>query len=99
MTKRPALTDADYEALADSYEAMPPTAEEILGPVEVAPGRLRTGRPTRGNERGGKTPATTVRLPDDLRSELAERAKAGTPASETIRLALVEYFENHPKAG
>lgn len=39
MSDRPPLTDADYEALADSYEAMPPTAEEILGPVEVTPRR------------------------------------------------------------
>lgn len=99
MAKRVTLTDAEYEALADGYEATPPTAEEVAGPVAVAPGRMRTGRPTKGNERGGKTPVTTVRLPDNLRAELDDRADAGTPASVTIRLALEEYFANHPKAG
>lgn len=98
MAKRTRLSETEYEALAESYESSPPTPEEVAGPVEVAPERLRTGRPTKGNERGGKTPATTVRLPEDLRAELDARTSSSTPASEVIRRALVEYFENHPKA-
>ena len=42
---------------------------------------------------------TTVRLPSDLRDELATRTGPDGSASDIVRAALVEYFENHPKAG
>ncbi|HMS76283.1 hypothetical protein [Gordonia sp. (in: high G+C Gram-positive bacteria)] len=39
----------EYEELADSYEAEPPTRDEIDGPIVVDPSRLRTGGPANGN--------------------------------------------------
>lgn len=94
-SKRP--TDADYEDLADSYEAEPPRADEILG-IEVNPARLPIGRPAAGSEPAGKTPALPVRLPPSIRGIMKRHVEAGTVRSESelVREALLEYFERHP---
>lgn len=91
------LTDADYEDLADSYEAEPPRADEILS-IEVDPARLHIGRPAASTEPAGRTPALPVRLPTPIRGEMKHRVKIGAERneSELVRKALVEYFERHP---
>lgn len=97
---KPRLTDAEYAEMAADYEAHPPTAAEIAGPIEVNPVYLRTGRPAKGARTAGRTPVMAVRLPSVIRHEVDNRVKAGgaDSASELIRQALVEYFDNHPVA-
>ncbi|MDQ2638258.1 MAG: hypothetical protein M3Y83_15425 [Actinomycetota bacterium] len=92
------VTDDEYAEMAADYAANPPTADEVLS-VEVNPALLRKGRPTKGATRSGKTPALPVRLPDSIRVEIAHRVEAGESdsASELIRQAVVEYFDNHPR--
>jgi len=70
-----------------------------FGPVELGPAHLRMGRPANGKGKAGNTPALPVRLPDQIRTELNERVKLGESgsASELVRLAVIEYFENHPR--
>jgi Ribbon-helix-helix protein, copG family len=64
--------------------------------MEIGPA-LRKGRPRKGVTSSGKTPLTSVPLPDEIRAELARRAKAeGSSASELIRQAIIEYFGHHP---
>jgi Arc/MetJ-type ribon-helix-helix transcriptional regulator len=48
----------------------------------------------------GKTPALPIRLPESIRAEIEHRVQAGESdsASELIRQAIVEYFDNHPVA-
>jgi hypothetical protein len=96
MTKRRA-TDADYAAMADSYEAEPPRMDEVIS-IEISPAVLRKGRPTKGTPAAGKTPALPVRLPEAIRVEMKHRVEAREAGSESelIRRALVEYFDNHP---
>ena len=98
MSKIRRLTDAEYAEMADDYEADPPRAEEIIGPVEVAPGTLLIGRPAGRPTPAGKTPALPVRLPEPIRREMKRRVKSGATNSESelVRAALLEYFENHP---
>lgn len=84
------LTDADYAEMAADYEAHPPTADEVVA-IEVNPGLLRMGRPA------AEGTVITVRLPEVLRDELKQRAdEAGSAPSELIRVAIAEYFANHP---
>jgi hypothetical protein len=88
-------TDADYIEMAASYADEPPRPDEVRW-MEIGPG-LRKGRPRRGVASSGKTPLTAVPLPDEIRAELARRAKAeGSSASELIRQAIIEYFGHHP---
>lgn len=95
MTDHEPLSDADYEAMADDYEAHPPRADEIVS-AEIDPAVLRMGRPLAGETRG-KTPALSVRLPVDVRNLLRQRALADEATeSELIRRAVVEYIKNHP---
>ena len=91
MAKRSAK---DYEEMSRAVEAGEYT---VRGPMELG-ATLRMGRPIKGAETRGKTPALPVRLPDAIRNELAHRVKAGdaSSASELIRRAIVEYFERHP---
>lgn len=98
MSKPRRLTDAQYAEMADDYEANPPGADEIAGPIEVAPGTLFIGRPAGRATPTGKTPALPVRLPEPIRSEMKRRVETGTMSSESelVRAALLEYFENHP---
>lgn len=72
-------------------------ADEVTS-IEVSPALLRKGRPAKGTPSAGKTPALTIRLPGVVRREVDSRAEAGwsDSASELIRLALIEYFDNHP---
>lgn len=92
------FTDADYTEMAADYEINPPRADEILGPIEVSPTYLRKGRPAKGKAPAGKTPALPVRLPEPIRTEMKHRVASGETASESelVRVALVEYFDNHP---
>lgn len=95
MTKH-RFTDDEYAEMAADYAANPPTADEVLS-VEINPAFLRKGRPTKGTPPVGKTPVLAIRLPDAIRGELTRRAKSeGSTASELIRRAVVEYFDNHP---
>ena len=98
MTTKHRRTAAEYEAAAADYEANPITADRIRS-IELGPGYLPVGRPVKGKVKTGNTPALPVRLPDQIRTELNERVKAGESgsASELVRLAVVEYFENHPR--
>jgi len=98
MSTHTKLTDADYAELAADYAANPITADEIKS-IEIGPGYLAMGRPAKGKAKTGNTPALPVRLPDRIRAELTERVAAGESgsASELVRLAVVEYFENHPR--
>ncbi|CAJ1492976.1 hypothetical protein MU0083_000037 [[Mycobacterium] kokjensenii] len=95
----PRPIDYNYADLAADYAANPPHAAEIVGPVEVNPAYLPTGRPARGKPTSGKTPALPVRLPEPIRSELRRRVGNGEAGSESelVRSALLEYFENHPR--
>lgn len=92
------LSDEDYAEMAADYEAHPPTANEIAGPIEINPAYLRTGRPAKNTPTTGRTPVMTIRLPDTIRDEVKTRVAAGQAQSEAelIRQALVEYFDNHP---
>lgn len=92
-------TSADYADMADDYAAHPPTIDEITS-VEVNPAVLRKGRPAKGMPGAGKTPALPIRLPESIRAEIEHRVQAGESgsASELIRQAIVEYFDNHPVA-
>lgn len=101
-TKKPAeepperVTATEAAAMAADYEANPPRADEILS-VTLGPAYLRMGRPAADSESSGKTPVVAVRLPDVLRDELKRRAdELGSAPSELIRVAIAEYFENHP---
>ena len=87
------LTEEEYAAMAADYEASPPADSEIAGPVHVDPAALRTGRPPKGAPRRGRTPTTSVRLPEELRERLTVRAdaEAVTPG-EVIRRAIIEYL-------
>lgn len=42
------LSDAAYAALADSYEAEPVRADEVIS-VDLSHASLRKGRPSKGN--------------------------------------------------
>ena len=97
--KRPRLTDEDYAEMAADYAANPITADEIIS-IEINPAYLRAGRPAKGTAKTGRTPVMTIRLPEQLRTEIAGRIDAGecSSISELIRVALVEYFDNHPAA-
>ncbi|MDL9939041.1 hypothetical protein QSJ18_20055 [Gordonia sp. ABSL1-1] len=94
MTRK--TSDADYSKLADSYAADPPTADEIVGEVEVVDAAaLRTGRP-RGGVAVGKTPTMSVRVPLDIRAKLDRLAEVEhVKPAEIARRALVEYTERH----
>lgn len=82
-------TAADYEAAADSYEAEPIRADEVIS-IEVNPAALR-------ERTADEPPLLVVQLPDEIRDELIRRARAeGTNTSELIRRAVVEYLANHP---
>jgi hypothetical protein len=93
------LSDAAYAALADSYEAEPVRADEVIS-VDLSHAVLRKGRPSKGTPSSGQTPALTIRLPGAIRQELDSRVNTGESdsASELVRQALVEYFANHPVA-
>ncbi|TSD96574.1 hypothetical protein FOS14_16070 [Skermania sp. ID1734] len=93
------LTDDEYAEMAADYAANPLTADEVLGPVEIDPAVLRTGRPTGTSRARGRTPTTSVRLPEPLRTRLTAQAAAENVApAEVIRRALVEYFQAHSSA-
>ncbi len=96
MSKR-RRTDAEYAEMAKDYEDHPPTTDEVLA-VEVNPAYLRMGRPAKGTTAAGKTPVLAVRLPEPIRVEVTARVEIGESknASELVRQALVEYFDNHP---
>ncbi len=97
MTTKRRPTTSEYDALAKSYVAEPPRADESIS-IEANPAVLRTGRPAGRTAAEGKTPALPVRLPTSIRDELTNRVRLGetTSASELVRRALVEYFERHP---
>lgn len=97
---KPRLSDEEYAEMAADYEAHPPTAEEIAGPIEINPAYLRTGRPTKDTQTAGRTPVMAIRLPDAIRDEVKTRVAAGQAQfeGELIRQALIEYFANHPVA-
>jgi hypothetical protein len=57
MTKR-RPTDADYTGMAASYEAEPPTMDEVIS-IEINPAVLRKGRPTKGTP-AADTPSCCV---------------------------------------
>lgn len=91
-------TAADYEEMADSYEAEPPRLDEVTA-FEVDPAVLVMGRP-KGGRATGKSPVLPVRLPEGMRTEVRTRvAHLGEASSESelVRKALVEYFDNHPR--
>jgi hypothetical protein len=98
MSTKRHLTDDDYAEMAADYEANPPTADEIVGPIKVNPAYLRTGRPAGTGTPKGKTPALPVRLPEPIRAEMKRRVEAGATRSESelVRAALIEYFQHHP---
>lgn len=97
MTER-RPTAKDYADMAASYEAEPPRADEIAGPIELKPAILRIGRPAKGTATAGKTPVLAIRLPEQLRTEVDHRVETGetSSASELIRRAVIEYLERHP---
>lgn len=91
-TKTHKTTDAEYAEMAADYEAHLPTAAEVTS-VEVNPAYLRTGRPAKDAAGKGKTPVLAIRLPESIRLELNERAKAeGSSTSELVRRAVVEFL-------
>lgn len=94
------LTDDDYAAMADDYATNAPTAEEVVGDVEVADlAVLRHGRPPKGTASNGKTPTTSVRLPEDLREAMVKLADAEhVKLAEIIRRAVAEYVDRHRAA-
>lgn len=97
ITRKPRLTEAEYAEMAADYAAHPLTTDDVPGPIESTGTIMRMGRPTKISGRGGKTPSTTVRLPQDIREELARRAERdGASASEIVRRALAEHFALHP---
>lgn len=90
-TEIDAITDDEYAALAASYEADPPRR---TGPAEYA--ELPIGRPPKGAA-PGRTPVTSIRLPNALREQLDARARAeDVKPAEVMRRALVEYLARHP---
>lgn len=92
---RKPLSSADYENMADDYEAHPVRGTEIVGPVELGTTVLRKGRPA--GFRKGKTPGHSVRLPAALGERLAARAEFEQASqSEVIRRAVAEYLDRHP---
>lgn len=92
------LTDSEYAEMASNYAANPLRSEEVVGPVEMDPAILRNGRPVGAARGRGRTPTTSVRLPDTLREQLAAQASAEDVASaEVIRRALVEYLQHHQR--
>lgn len=100
MTRK---TDAEYAAMADDYAAHPPTADELLDAPEVDYTILRNGRPPKGATSRGRTPTTSVRLPQELRDQVEALARAeGVKASEIIRRATERYVlherrSDHPR--
>lgn len=96
MTARKGLSDSEYAEMAADYASNPLTPADIAGPVESTGTVLRMGRPTKTGGRQGKTPSTTIRLPEPLRQQLATQAEAEavTPA-EIVRRAVAEYIERH----
>lgn len=97
MTAKRRRTPADYESAAADYEAHPPTAAEIRS-IEIGPALIKMGRPAKGSEPKGKTPALSVRFPLPIRNELDRRVDNGESdsAADLVRVAVAEYFENHP---
>lgn len=92
------LSDSEYADMAADYAANPLRGEEVAGPVEMDPAVLRNGRPAGAASGRGRTPTTSVRLPDTLRDQLAAQASAEEVApAEVIRRALVEYFQHHQR--
>lgn len=90
------FTDDEYAEMAADFEANPPTADEIVGEIEVNHAILRTGRPPKTAPARGKTPTTSVRLPQELRAQLEAVATAeGVAPAEVIRRAVGEYIERH----
>ncbi|GAA1482406.1 hypothetical protein GCM10009624_28460 [Gordonia sinesedis] len=90
-------SDAEYAAMSDDYIENPPADDEVAGEIAVNPAVLRTGRPRGASQAKGRTPTTSVRLPEELRKALARRARIENAAdSEVIRRAVVEYLERHP---
>ncbi|MFD4457371.1 hypothetical protein [Nocardia sp. NPDC058480] len=83
----------DYEAMADDYAVNPPTADEVLSVEIVNPAALKRGRPRKDEGRGGRTPTTSVRLADGMRTRLSRRAQADhVGEGEVIRRALDAYL-------
>jgi len=95
--KRTRLTDTDYAELAADYATNPLNAADITT-AEVNPAFLRTGRPTKGAAKSGRTPTRALRMPDTMRAELRNRVDNGEAGSESelIRRAIAEYFDRHP---
>lgn len=93
MAKR---TDKDYEEMSRSVES---GEYAVRGPVELG-ATLQMGRPIKGSEPAGNTPALPVRLPRMLRAEIDRRVDIGESdsASHLIRRAVIEYLERHPQA-
>jgi hypothetical protein len=84
MAKR---TEKDYEAMGHAVEA---GAYTVRSGVEMG-ATLRMGRPIKSEKPAGKTPVLTVRLPDELRTELDEiAASEGISTSELVRRSVVE---------
>lgn len=93
------LTDSEYAAMAADYAANPLRGVDVTGSVEMDLAVLRHGRPAGAAGSRGRTPTTSVRLPDTLREQLAAQASAENVApDEVIRRALVEYFQHHQRS-
>lgn len=86
----------DYDEMRRAVESGEYT---VRGPMELG-ATLRMGRPTKDTPTAGKSPVTTIRLPEPIRGEIKLRVRAHEAAteSELIRRALVEYFERHPSS-
>lgn len=93
MVKR---TAKDYEEMSRAVES---GEYAVRGPAELG-ATLQFGRPIKGTEPAGNTPALPVRLPRMLRAEIDRRVEIGESesASHLIRRAVIEYLERHPQA-
>ncbi len=88
-----ALTDKDYEELADHY-ATHPIEPADGGEIEYGPAALKRGRPAKGAAGNGESKPMSVRFPDELRAELLAYADDNAIAvGEVVREAVREYLD------
>ena len=78
------LTEADFERMADEAERTEPDYEQI-----AARARAKGGRPSLGD---GVSPVLQVRLDEQLRQKLTERAKRDHTTPSSIARDAIQAF-------
>ncbi|GAB93034.1 hypothetical protein [Gordonia rhizosphera] len=72
-------------AESDDFQTRPATPEDVA--------RIRAGRPRKDSARKGETPAMSVRMPVELRSQLdVYAASHDLPTTEVIRRAVAVFL-------